>query len=97
MNKGELVEYISKITKVTKKDTGHVIDVLVNIIQKTVKKGGEVAIFGFGTFKRRKRYTRYGTNPRTREHFKIPAKKVPIFKPGRTFKTIVKEELFIDS
>jgi DNA-binding protein HU-beta len=41
---------------------------------------------GFGTFAVTARAERIGRNPRTREEIKIPASKVPKFKPGKALK-----------
>lgn len=59
-------------------------------IIETVKKGGEVRIQGFGTFKANKRAARTGVNPRTGAPLKIAAMKVASFKAGSDFKKAVK-------
>jgi nucleoid DNA-binding protein len=57
---------------------------------KTVKKGGKVALVGFGTFSSGKRKARIGRNPQTGAAIKIPARKVPKFSAGKSFKDAVK-------
>ena len=47
-------------------------------------------LVGFGSFETRKRAARIGRNPKTKETIKIPASKVPAFKPGKALKDTVK-------
>ena len=90
MNKEELVQEISKKAKVTQKEANEVLSALVETVQKTVSKGKKVTLVGFGTFEARKRAARTGRNPRTNQVIKIPAKTVPAFSAGKSFKELVK-------
>jgi DNA-binding protein HU-beta len=58
-------------------------------VKATLKKGGTVALVGFGTFAVGKRAARTGRNPRTGAALKIKAAKVPKFRPGKRFKDAV--------
>ena len=89
MNKGELVEKISAVTGLTKKDTEGVINAFVDVIQSALKKGDKVAIAGFGTFDVSNRKERIGRNPQTGEEIKIAASKTPKFKAGKSFKDMM--------
>ncbi len=89
MNKGELVEKISAVTGLTKKDTEGVINSFVDVIQSALKKGDKVAIAGFGTFDVSNRKERIGRNPQTGEEIKIAASKTPKFKAGKSFKDMM--------
>ena len=90
MTKPELVEAVAKATKMSKKGAACAIDATFDAITKTLKKGGSVALIGFGTFEVRKRKARTGRNPQTGEALKIKASKVPAFKPGKALKDVVK-------
>ncbi len=90
MNKSELIEALAKATDLSKADSGRALDALVETITKTLKKGGQVALVGFGTFKISKRAARVGRNPQTGAALKIPARKVPRFVAGKTLKDSVK-------
>lgn len=90
MNKAELIEAVAKLTKVTKVDAETVLNTAIDTIKKTVKKGEDVTLIGFGTFTRSKRKARLGRNPQTGKEIKIPAMNVPKFRPGREFKDAVK-------
>ena len=49
-------------------------------------------LVGFGAFEVKYRAERTGRNPKTRESIKIPAYKVPVFKPGKALKDIVAQQ-----
>ncbi|MCX5839851.1 MAG: HU family DNA-binding protein, partial [Deltaproteobacteria bacterium] len=53
-------------------------------------KGGTVTLLGFGTFRVSKSKARNGRNPQTGKEIKIAAKKVPVFKAGKSLKDAVK-------
>ncbi|MBA7612010.1 Integration host factor subunit beta [subsurface metagenome] len=83
MNKAELVEEITNKTGLTKKDTGNVVNAIVQTITNTLKKGEKVTLIGFGTFQVIERKARTGMNPQTGETIQILAKKVPKFRAGK--------------
>lgn len=89
MNRAELIEAVAAETELSKAATGRVLEVLIDIIQKAVKKGDVVQLVGFGTFKSTKRAARTGKNPSTGEALKIPATTVPKFVAGAKFKAVV--------
>lgn len=89
MNKGELVDAIAIASDLTKADSARALDALIEVVKKTLKKGGSITVVGFGTFEVRKRGARTGRNPRTGEAIKIKASKVPAFKAGKALKDAV--------
>ena len=89
MNKAELIERVSKKAKMNKTQTENILDAAIDIIQGTISEGGEVKIVGFGTFDRAARKERNGRNPKTGTSIVIPATKVPRFRPGKEFRTMV--------
>jgi DNA-binding protein HU-beta len=90
MNKAELIETLANETKLTKAQTERMLDATLECIKKTVKKGDEVKLVGFGTFTKAKRKARMGRNPQTGKSIKIPASWFPKFRPGAEFKSIVR-------
>ena len=80
LNKGLLVEDVVAATGLTKKQAAAAVAAVLGSVQKTLKKGGKVAIVGFGTFGTSKRKARTGINPKTKEQIKIAAKTVVKFK-----------------
>ena len=90
MNKAQLIEAIATNARLTKVDTENVINSAIDLIKKSVKKGDDVTLIGFGTFTKAKRKARMGRNPQTGKEIKIPAMNVPKFRAGREFKVAVK-------
>ncbi|HAU29021.1 MAG TPA: DNA-binding protein HU [Rhodospirillaceae bacterium] len=89
MNKNELVAFVAKEADMTKADAARAVEAIVEGISKTLKKGDEVRLVGFGTFWVAKRAASEGRNPRTGAKIKIPASKQPKFKAGKALKDIV--------
>ena len=50
MNKTELIEKVSKSSKLSKKDVHSVVDGFLKAIEGSMEKGEKVTIVGFGTF-----------------------------------------------
>jgi DNA-binding protein HU-beta len=86
MNKTDLINAIAEKAELTKADAGRALEAYLEAVQKSLKKGEDVSVVGFGTFTVRKRAARTGRNPRTNEEIKIKASKVPAFKAGKTLK-----------
>ena len=90
MNKAELIEAVSKVTANTKADTERYLDAFIEVVTKNVKKKDGVKLVGFGTFSVSARKARVGRNPQTGEEIQIPARKVPVFRPGKELKDAVR-------
>lgn len=89
MNKSELIDAIAKDSGLTKADSDRALAAVTGNIVKALKKGGTVALVGFGTFKVTKRNARMGRNPQTGAPLKIAARKVPRFSAGKGLKDAV--------
>lgn len=89
MNKAELVEAISKITSHTKADTERTLEAFINVVGENIKTKDGVKLVGFGTFKTSDRKPRIARNPQTGEPIPIPARTVPVFKPGKELREAV--------
>ena len=82
MNKTQLIESVAADSGLSKADSSRAIESLMDTVTKTLKKGDEVSITGFGKFSVVKRAARQGVNPRTGERVKIKASKAPKFSAG---------------
>ena len=89
MNKGDLINEVAKVVS-TKKEAQAAVDCVLDSVAKTLKKGQDVTLVGFGTFKVVKRKARKGRNPATGEELDIKATKAPKFVPGKALKEAVK-------
>ena len=91
MKKKELAEEVMKIAGLeSKKQSEAAVDALFDTITKTLGKGDEVKIPGFGVFRVAHRAERMGVNPKTGEKIKIAASVKPKFRAGKLLKEAVK-------
>lgn len=91
MKKDGLIEAVMKAANLeTKKQAQLAVDAVFDTIIKSLSRGEEVAISGFGTFKVAKRAARIGINPKTGEKIQIPSSTKPKFRAGKLLKEAVK-------
>jgi integration host factor subunit beta len=86
MTKAELVEIIASRTGVSKKDTGLIVNLILENIGRALVSDDKVELRGFGSFKIKNRRARMARNPRTGASVMVPAKKVPYFKASNELK-----------
>ena len=89
MNKGDLVNEVSKVLN-TKKDAQAAVECVLSSITNALGNGDSVSLIGLGTFKVAERKARQGRNPQTGQQMTIPAGKVPKFSAGKALKDAVK-------
>ncbi|MBU0687577.1 MAG: HU family DNA-binding protein [Candidatus Margulisbacteria bacterium] len=83
MNKQELIESMSKKTKMPKTRVLNFIDSFVDTVSTELKKGKKVQLVGFGSWQKRKRKARMGRNPQTGKEIKIGARNIAKFSMGQ--------------
>ncbi|WP_417913677.1 HU family DNA-binding protein [Candidatus Electronema sp. JM] len=83
MTKTELIERAAAAAKVSKKAAQEVLDSVLADIAQTAAEGGEVRLFGFGTFKNIKRQARICRNPQTGEQVQVAARTAIKFRPAK--------------
>ena len=89
MKKSDLVDNIAEEMELSKADTARMIEAVFTGITDALKRGDEVSLVGFGTFKVKHRAARKGRNPKTGEEIDIAAANVPSFKAGKGLKDAV--------
>jgi integration host factor subunit beta len=89
MTKAELIEDVSKIVEMSRKDSEIIVETIFDSIVKSLKAGDKIEIRGFGSFRTRQRRPRIGRNPKTGARVDVPAKKIPYFKPSKELKDLV--------
>jgi len=92
MTKAELVEEVAKNSNLTKKDAEVIVQTVLDSIIDSLKEGRKVELRGFGSFRLRQRSSRTGRNPKTGEKVKVPAKRIPYFKPGKELKDLINQQ-----
>src|SRR5438128_2054430 len=93
MTKADLVEEVSRVTELTRKDSEVIVDTLFESVIKALKNGDKLEVRGFGSFRVRQRNARVGRNPKTGEKVEVPAKRVPYFKPSKELKDLINDGL----
>ncbi len=91
MTKADLVEEVSRVTELTRKDSEVIVDTLFESVIKALKTGDKLEVRGFGSFRVRQRNARTGRNPKTGEKVEVPAKRVPYFKPSKELKDLIND------
>jgi DNA-binding protein HU-beta len=89
VNKNDLVGAVADAAGLSKADAAKAVDAVFDGIGKSLKKGTEVRLVGFGTFSVSKRAASEGRNPRTGETIKIAASKQAKFKAGKGLKELL--------
>jgi DNA-binding protein HU-beta len=65
------------------------LDAFIGTVQQNITTKDGVKLVGFGTFITSDRKARVGRNPQTGEEIQIPARRVPVFRPGKELKGLV--------
>ena len=87
MTKADLVTEIAEKLKESKKNVTPIVEEVFNSIESALAKGEKCTFVGFGVFEVKDRAAREGRNPQDpTQVVKIPAKKVPVFRPGKDLK-----------
>jgi|ERR1035438_5593431 len=89
MTKAELIEDVSRVVAMSRKDSEIIVETIFGSIVKSLKAGDKIEIRGFGSFRTRQRNSRIGRNPKTGTRVDVPAKKIPYFKPSKELKDLV--------
>jgi integration host factor subunit beta len=89
MTKADLVEKVTELGDLTRRDGEVVVETIFNSVIAALKSGDKIEIRGFGSFRIRQRNSRIGRNPKTGEQVAVPAKKVPYFKPSKELRDLV--------
>jgi len=90
VTKSEFVDQVADRAGLSKRDAGEAVDAVLETIENTLSRGGEISFSGFGKFSVSNRSAREGRNPATGERIQIAASKVPKFTAGAGLKKAVK-------
>lgn len=89
MTKADLVDGLSNLANLTKKETEIIVNTIFDNITEALAKGDKVELRGFGSFRIRHRNARKGRNPKTGTSVSVPEKRVPFFKVGKRLRELV--------
>lgn len=83
MTKADLIADVLPTLESTQKEAAQVVEIILDSMVRALRAGDKVEIRGFGSFRTRSRQTRTARNPKTGARVKVPAKRIPFFKPSR--------------
>jgi len=89
MKKTDLIEAISKQSKISRSESKFCVETILEELTSAIALGEGVEVRGFGSFYKRHRKGRMGINPKTGEKTEITEKFVPFYKPGKFLKEAV--------
>ena len=90
MNKSQLVEALAVHFDGNRRQAQHALESVIDTVERELtKKGGKVAITGFGAFEAIERGARMVRNPRTGETKRAKKTTVPKFRAGAELKAVV--------
>ena len=89
MTKAELVDKVTGLGDLTRRDGEVIVDTLFEAVIGALKSGDKVEIRGFGSFRTRQRKPRIGRNPKTGARVDVTAKRVPFFKPSKELRDMM--------
>jgi DNA-binding protein HU-beta len=90
VTKSEFVDQVAAKSGLSKGDASTAVDAVLDVIEQTLTRGGEISFTGFGKFSVADRSARQGVNPQTGERIQIAASRVPRFSAGSALKKAVK-------
>lgn len=89
LTKAEISENLFEKLELTKKESKKFVEFFFEEVRKSLEKGEDVKLSGFGNFQIKNKKPRPGRNPRTGEIFLITARRVVTFKAGQKLKGII--------
>ena len=92
MTKEDIINRVWENLDLSKKQSGEVVEQLLDCMKDILNNGERLKIGGFGVFEVRERKARMGRNPKTGDKAEIKAGKTIKFKPGKTLKQFVAGE-----
>ena len=91
MTKADIVNEIAKSTGIDKLDVLKTVESFMEEVKKSLEKGDNVYLRGFGSFIVKKRAQKTARNISQNTTIIIPEHNIPAFKPAKTFVMEVKK------
>jgi DNA-binding protein HU-beta len=85
-----LAEQLAKRAEITMSAARDEVRWFFDTLSRSLEKGDEVRIHGFGSFRTAQRAARMGRNPRTGEAVQVAARRVVRFAPSTTLSSALK-------
>ncbi len=89
LTKKDIVNLVYMQLGFSKQISENLIDEFFSLIVSNLIREKKIKISRFGTFSIRKKNSRIGRNPKTKEEKKISERNVVLFKPSKEFKELI--------
>ncbi len=86
ITRADVAETIYEEVGLSRKDSGDILDMVIDEIKTELVKGNDVKLSSFGTMSLRKKNSRIGRNPKTGVEAEISARTVISFKPSQNLR-----------
>lgn len=86
INRKDLVQVVADEGHLSKKDSRIAIDLVFDLIEKSLLDGQEVNVTNFGVFTPKTKQQRDGTDPRSHDRIVIKQKNTVVFRPSKLLK-----------
>ena len=83
LTKANIVDAVAEQTGYTKHQSLDTVEILLEIIKRTLESGEDVLVSGFGKFRVKEKLKRRGRNPSTGEDMMLDPRKVVTFNCSR--------------
>ena len=93
MTKADLIEEVSRVVEMTRKESEVIVEAIFDSIVKSLRTGDKIEIRGFGSFRTRQRQPRVGRNPKTGEEVPILPRRVLVFRASQLLKSRINDGL----
>lgn len=91
MTKAEIVNSLFEKVGLPKNEAAEILETVFETIKETLIAGESIKISGFGTFNVRKKGSRVGRNPKTKQEVEITPRRVVTFKASEQLKDVVEK------
>ena len=89
ITRADVAETIYEEVGLSRKDSGDILDMVIDEIKAELVKGNDVKLSSFGTMSLRKKNPRVGRNPKTGVEAEISARTVISFKPSQNLRKAI--------
>lgn len=92
LTKADIIEVIYNETGIAKPEAKTLVEDLLALMKKALKKDNSLLISNFGKFEVYEKLPRKGRNPQTSESIILPSRKVIVFRLSRKFRAALNDK-----
>jgi integration host factor subunit alpha len=91
ITKKHIAANIAKEVGISKSESVGIVNNIIEGLVKVTKETGRSRIYAFGNFTTHQKTTRMGRNPKTKEEYCVPARRIITFKPSNMLKDFIND------